>query len=94
MGWFSKKPAWEDTYAQNIYQAFVASDELGEMTPEKLRIPTAALQRYHDKALLQREMLSFVALMSSAGPENELRPRASGILPAAYQKHGSTRHFG
>jgi hypothetical protein len=74
MGWFSKKPSWEDTYAQNIYQAFVVADELGDMSPGMLRIPIAALQRYLEKALLQREAMCFVALMSLAGPETNLRP--------------------
>jgi hypothetical protein len=73
MGWFGKKPSWKGTYAQNIYMALVVADKLGEMTPEALRIPTAALQRYLDKALLQREAMCFVALMSSAGPETNLR---------------------
>jgi hypothetical protein len=73
MGWFSKTPSWEETYAQNIYTAFVAADDLGEMTPEKLRIPAAALPRYLDKALLQREAMCFVALMC-ASPETNLRP--------------------
>ena len=74
MGWFSKMPSWEDTYAQNIYKAFVVADEIGEMTPEALRIPTVALERYSAKALLQREAMCFVALMSSAGPVTNLRP--------------------
>jgi hypothetical protein len=74
MGWFSKKPSWEDAYAERIYEALVAPDDLGEMTPERLHIPTAAMQRYIDKALLQRELMCFVALMSSAGPGTNLRP--------------------
>jgi hypothetical protein len=74
MGWFSKKPSWEETYAQNIYKAFVIDDDLGDMTPARLRIPAAAMQRYFDKATLQREAMCFVALMSSAGPETNLRP--------------------
>jgi hypothetical protein len=74
MGWFSKTPSWEETYAQNIYKAFVVADEIGELTPEALRIPTAALERYSDKARIQREAMCFVALMSSAGPETNLRP--------------------
>jgi hypothetical protein len=44
------------------------------MTPEKLRIPTAALQRYAKKALIQREAMCFVALMSAARPETNLSP--------------------
>ena len=74
MGWFSKKPSWEDTYAERIYEALVAPDDLGEMTPERLHIPTAAMQRYIDKALLQRELMCFVALISLAGPGTNLRP--------------------
>jgi hypothetical protein len=74
MGWFSKKPSWEDAYAERIYEALAASDHLGEMTPERLRVPTAAVQRYFEKTLLQRELMCFVALMSSAGPDTNLRP--------------------
>ena len=74
MGWFSKKPSWEETYAGNLYQAFAIDDDLGDMTPEKLRIPTAAVQRYHDKALIQRECMCFVALMTCAKPESNLQP--------------------
>jgi hypothetical protein len=52
-------PSWE-TYAQRIYTALPAADSLGDMTPEKLRIPPAAMQRYFEKALLQRETTCFV----------------------------------
>jgi len=66
--------AWEDTYAERIYEGLVASDDLGDMTPERLRIPTAAMPRYFEKALSQRERMCFVALMSSAGSETNLPP--------------------
>ena len=66
--------AWEDTYAQRIYTALPASDSLGDITPEKLRIPPAAMQRYFEKALLQRETMCFVALMSCARPDTNLQP--------------------
>ena len=40
MPWFRKKPSWEEQYAQNIYGALVASNDLGDITARKLRIPT------------------------------------------------------
>jgi hypothetical protein len=45
MGWFSKKPSWEITYAENIYGGLVAHNDFGDMTALKLRIPTALLIR-------------------------------------------------
>jgi hypothetical protein len=44
------------------------------MTPEKLRIPPAAVNRYFEKALVTREALCFVALSSVAHPETKLPP--------------------
>jgi hypothetical protein len=43
------------------------------MTPVKLRIPPAAVQRYLEKTLLQRETMCFVALMSCARPHTSLQ---------------------
>jgi hypothetical protein len=70
----ARNTAWEDTYAEHIYEGLVASDGLGDMTPERLRIPPAAMQHYFQKALFQRELMCLVALMSSAGPETNLCP--------------------
>lgn len=80
MGWFSKKPSREVMYAQRIYDAFVASDDLGDMTPERLRIPLASYRRYADKALSQREIFCFVALMTAANPIE--RPNLQPVLRA------------
>jgi hypothetical protein len=71
---FKRKPSWEETYAQNIYNGLVAHNDFGDMTALKLRIPTVLHQAYQNKILLQREMLCFVALMASAGPDTNLRP--------------------
>jgi hypothetical protein len=76
MAWFSKKPSWETVYAERIYESLAASDDLGEITPEKLRVPTAAYRQYRDKALLQREAMCFVALMVSADKD-----KAPNLLP-------------
>jgi hypothetical protein len=46
MWWFKKKPSWEEQYAQNIYGAFVACNDPGDITPLKLRIPTALHHTY------------------------------------------------
>jgi hypothetical protein len=54
--------------------ALPEADGLGELTPEKLRIPLAALNRYQDKALLMREAICFVAFSSVAHPETKLPP--------------------
>jgi hypothetical protein len=40
MGWFGRKPSWEDIHAKRIYDALVASEYLGDIPP--LGIPTAA----------------------------------------------------
>jgi len=45
-----------------------------DMSALKLRIPAAAHRAYHDKILLQREMICFVALMSIAKPGTLLQP--------------------
>jgi hypothetical protein len=66
--------SWEETYAARIHMALPAADELGEMTPEKLRIPPAALSRFNDKGLLMREAICFVAFSSVANPETKLPP--------------------
>jgi hypothetical protein len=46
MWWFKKKPSWEEQYAQNIYGAFVACNDPGDITALKLRIPTALHHTY------------------------------------------------
>ena len=63
---------WAEQYAERIYGALPASDDLGDMTPERLRIPSAAVPRYHEKSLQQRESLCMVALMTCAGPKTDL----------------------
>jgi hypothetical protein len=74
MGWFSKKPPWEMTYAENIYHGLVAHNDFGDMTALKLRIPTTTHRAYQNKILLQREMICFVALMEAAKPGTQLQP--------------------
>jgi hypothetical protein len=71
---FKKRPTWEASYAQNIYDGLVVHNDLGDITALKLRIPTALHQAYHNKILLQREMMCFVALMQSANPRTHLPP--------------------
>jgi hypothetical protein len=66
--------SWEETYATRIHMALPEADRLGEMTPEKLRIPSAALNRFYEKALLMREAICFVAFSSVAAPETKLPP--------------------
>jgi hypothetical protein len=74
MGWFSKKRPWEVTYAETLYDGLVAHNDLGDITALKLRIPTAAHRAYHNKILLQREMICFAALMVAAKPGTQLQP--------------------
>jgi len=80
--WSKKKPSWEEQYAQNIYNAFVVSNDPGDITALKLEIPTALHAVYQNKIVLQRELLSFVALASVANPDSNLQPvlRAYGNL--------------
>lgn len=74
MGWFKKKPSWEEQLAQNIYDGLVAHNDIGDITALKLRIPTALHHAYQNKIVLQRELISFVALASVANPESGLSP--------------------
>jgi hypothetical protein len=74
MWWFKKKPSWEEQYAQNIYGAYVVSNDPGNITALKLRIPTALHHAYQNKIVLQRELISFAALASVANPESGLGP--------------------
>jgi hypothetical protein len=74
MGWFKKKPPWQEEYAQNIYGAFVAGNDPGDITALKLKIPSALHAVYQNKVTLQRELLSFAALASVAKPESRLEP--------------------
>jgi hypothetical protein len=71
---FRRKPAWEETYAQRIYEGLVAHNDFGEITALRLRIPTALHQAYQNKIVLQREMICFVALMSAASAQSQLQP--------------------
>jgi len=67
-------PAWNETYAERIYDALPLSNHIGEMTAERLRIPVAAQPRFNEKSLFLRETLCFAALASVAGPDTNLRP--------------------
>ena len=70
MEWF---PKYETVYAERIYEA-LAARELGDMTPEKLRLPTEKIQRYREKALLYREGSSVCALLEIANKNPKLLP--------------------
>jgi hypothetical protein len=77
-----KKLAWEEQYAQTIYDGLVAHNDFGDpaqlfgggVTALKLRIPTALHHAYQNKMVLQRELICFAALMSVAKPESKLPP--------------------
>jgi hypothetical protein len=60
---FKRKPttAWEEQYANNIYEGLVAHNDFGDITALKLRIPFGLHQAYHNKILLQREFICFQA---------------------------------
>src|ERR1700689_4509686 len=64
MGWFRRKSN-DAVYAERIYQALV-EHELGDMTPEKLRLPNNMHQRYREKALLYREAWVLVSIATEA----------------------------
>jgi len=68
------KQSWAKEYAQNLYVGFVASPDPGDITALKLKIPTALHAVYQNKVVLQRELISFVALASVANEESGLRP--------------------
>ena len=68
--WF---PNYKTVYAERIYEA-LAERELGDMTPEKLRLPTEKIQRYREKALLYREGSSICALLEIANKNPKLLP--------------------
>jgi hypothetical protein len=69
-----KKPSWEEQYAQTIYEGLVVHNDLGDITALKLRIPTVLHHAYQNKIVLQRELISFAALMSVANPQSGLGP--------------------
>ena len=68
--WF---PKYETVYAERIYEA-LAARELGNMTPQKLRLPTEKMQRYREKALLYREGGSICALLEITNKNPKLLP--------------------
>jgi hypothetical protein len=68
--WF---PKYKTVYAERIYGA-LAERELGDMTPEKLRLPKEKIQRYREKALFYREGSSVCALLEIANKHPELLP--------------------
>jgi hypothetical protein len=76
MGWFSRNPSWERQYAERLYDGLVGGKKLGDITPERLRIPLASYRQYEEKDLLQRELTAFMALMVSADKDKvpELLP--------------------
>ena len=65
---FKRKPttAWEEQYANNIYEGLVAHNDFGDITALKLRIPFGLHQAYHNKILLQREFICFQAFAAIA----------------------------
>jgi hypothetical protein len=65
---------WVETYAERIHAMLPAADSLGDMTPEKLRLPRSAVSRFHEKGLLTREAICFVALSLVAKPHTKLPP--------------------
>ena len=89
MGWFRKRPH-ETVYAERIYEA-LAERELGDMTPEQLRLPKETHRRYREKALLYRESMSACALMVIANKDPGLKPvlrEYKGILEAKRAARG------
>ncbi|QHP69545.1 hypothetical protein EI171_20990 [Bradyrhizobium sp. LCT2] len=86
-------PSWEETYAQRIYDALPLSNHVGDMSPEKLRIPLAALPRFNEKALFLRETLCFVALASVANPDTNLRPVLSAYTRLLVRKVEQRGHL-
>lgn len=76
LGKRERKPTigWAETYANNIYEGLVADNDVGNITALSLRIPTVLHQAYHNKILLQRELICFFALMVVAKPETLLPP--------------------
>jgi hypothetical protein len=76
MSWFSRKPSWERQYAENIYDGLVGGKKLGDITPERLRIPLMSYRRYEEKDLLLRELTAFMALMVAADKD-----KAPELLP-------------
>jgi hypothetical protein len=88
MGWFRRKS--EDTvYAERIYQALVER-ELGDMTPEKLRLPDNVHQRYQEKALLWREawVLVGIATMAHDSQLRRVMLELSRIIQAKRARRG------
>ena len=97
-GWFRKKPAWEEAYSQRIYDGLVADDHLGDMTPAKLRVPIASYRRYHDKALLHRELAGNVPFngYDSPAPQyglNSENPDYNSYYPYSGRDYGNNQYY-
>ena len=73
-GLFKKRAPWEIEYARNVYDGLVAHNDFGKITALSLRIPTALNHAYHNKIILQREMICFAATMTIAKSGSALPP--------------------
>jgi hypothetical protein len=90
---FKRKPTWEETYAQRIYDGLVAHNDLGDITVLNLRIPTVLHQAYQNKIILQREIICFVALASVAKRESQLQPVTGAFVDLVVSEKVGTRHL-
>ena len=87
-GWFYK---YETVYAERIYEA-LGKRELGDMTPESLRLPKEKIQRYREKVLLYCEGRSLCALLEIVNKDLKLLPvlrEYEGFLEAKLVGRGS-----
>lgn len=93
LGISSDEPSWERQYAENIYGGLVGGEKLGDITPERLRIPLASYRQYEEKDLLLRELMVFVALMVAANKDTvpELVLRQFGHLLVSKLARGHDR---
>jgi hypothetical protein len=68
MAWFRKKSV-ETIYAERIYEGLVGPEDLGDMTPQRLRLPTNTHERYREKSLFYREAWALAALATVASAQ-------------------------
>ena len=75
LGWFHKNKSSSDDrlYAESIYSTLVEG-KFREIEPERMLLPTKSHRRYHEKALLYREVMSLYALWAITRTHVDLLP--------------------
>ena len=68
-----KKPSYEKLYAEWIYGTLV-NGKVRDIEPQRMLLPVETHPRYHQKALLLREVMSLCALLATTQTHVDLLP--------------------